>query len=229
MFNWCKQSSPDSSYTAIKQSRYGATSIRVLPCFWSCLSTPSNTISVHSLVPLPSLFVAQVVLARTARSTASRLRIIPKRWECVIDVKKNKKKTASRLTYYPEPAAWPWHLALDLLELSCIWTYSICSSPLLLPANLPPNNLLVVRTLEAIRGFSIQHIPSRAPKALGGLRSAEIHACPYGDAMVIGLRWTWVEACTATVYIKNRLLHFAVQNMTPFEAFYNKKPSISHL
>src|SRR5258705_268540 len=39
----------------------------------------------------------------------------------------------------------------------------------------------------------------------------------------------WAEAYAAAVYTKNRLPHSSIQNMTPFEAFHRKKPSISHL
>src|SRR5258705_1649467 len=39
----------------------------------------------------------------------------------------------------------------------------------------------------------------------------------------------WAEAYAAVVYTKNRLPHSSIQNMTPFEAFHRKKPSISHL
>ena len=39
----------------------------------------------------------------------------------------------------------------------------------------------------------------------------------------------WAEAYAAAVYTKNRLPHSSLQNMTPFEAFHRKKPSISHL
>ena len=39
----------------------------------------------------------------------------------------------------------------------------------------------------------------------------------------------WAEVYAATVYTKNRLPHSSLQDMTPFEAFHRKKPSISHL
>ena len=39
----------------------------------------------------------------------------------------------------------------------------------------------------------------------------------------------WAEAYTAVVYTKNCLPHSLLQDMTPFEAFHCKKPSISHL
>src|SRR5258706_9899112 len=39
----------------------------------------------------------------------------------------------------------------------------------------------------------------------------------------------WPEAYAAAVYTKNRLPHSSLQDMTPFEAFHPKKPSISHL
>src|SRR5258705_7286295 len=39
----------------------------------------------------------------------------------------------------------------------------------------------------------------------------------------------WAEAYAAAVYTKNRLPHSLLQDMTPFEAFHRKKPSISHL
>src|SRR5258706_9219532 len=39
----------------------------------------------------------------------------------------------------------------------------------------------------------------------------------------------WAEAYAAAVYTKNRLPHSSLQNMTLFEAFHRKKPSISHL
>src|SRR5258706_1894519 len=39
----------------------------------------------------------------------------------------------------------------------------------------------------------------------------------------------WAEAYAAAVYTKNRLPHSSLQDMTPFEAFHHKKPSISHL
>src|SRR5258705_3164773 len=39
----------------------------------------------------------------------------------------------------------------------------------------------------------------------------------------------WAEAYAAAVYTKNRLPHSSLQDMTPFEAFHRKKPSISHL
>ena len=39
----------------------------------------------------------------------------------------------------------------------------------------------------------------------------------------------WAEAYAAVVYTKNCLPHSSLQDMTPFEAFHRKKPSISHL
>ena len=39
----------------------------------------------------------------------------------------------------------------------------------------------------------------------------------------------WAEAYAAMVYTKNRLPHSSLQDMTPFEVFHCKKPSISHL
>src|SRR5258705_5116076 len=39
----------------------------------------------------------------------------------------------------------------------------------------------------------------------------------------------WAEAYAAAVYTKNRLPDSSLQDITPFEAFYRKKPSISHL
>jgi len=55
--------------------------------------------------------------------------------------------------------------------------------------------------------------------------------------MPVALNHTWAEACTAAVYLRNRLPHsqlkqrpsFKNQGRTPFEMLYNKKPSISHL
>src|SRR5258705_7500077 len=39
----------------------------------------------------------------------------------------------------------------------------------------------------------------------------------------------WAEAYAAAVYTKNRLPHSSLQDMTLFEVFHRKKPSISHL
>ena len=39
----------------------------------------------------------------------------------------------------------------------------------------------------------------------------------------------WAEVYAAAVYTKNRLLYSSLQDMTLFEAFHYKKPSISHL
>ena len=39
----------------------------------------------------------------------------------------------------------------------------------------------------------------------------------------------WAKAYAAAVYTKNRLPHSSLQDMTPYEAFHRKKPSISHL
>src|SRR5258705_2177818 len=49
-------------------------------------------------------------------------------------------------------------------------------------------------------------------------------------AWLVGLhKRFWAEAYAAAVYTKNRLPHSSLQNMTPFEAFHRRKPSISHL
>ena len=39
----------------------------------------------------------------------------------------------------------------------------------------------------------------------------------------------WAEAYAVAVYTKNCLPHSSLQDMTPYEAFHRKKPSISHL
>ena len=39
----------------------------------------------------------------------------------------------------------------------------------------------------------------------------------------------WAEAHNWACYIKNRLPHSALNGITPYEALYNAKPSISHL
>ncbi|KAH0607849.1 uncharacterized protein H6S33_002883 [Morchella sextelata] len=39
----------------------------------------------------------------------------------------------------------------------------------------------------------------------------------------------WAEAINTIVYIKNRLPHKALPNMTPYEALTSKKPFIGHL
>ena len=39
----------------------------------------------------------------------------------------------------------------------------------------------------------------------------------------------WAEAYATAVYTKNRLPHSSLQDMTPYEVFHRKKPSISHL
>ena len=39
----------------------------------------------------------------------------------------------------------------------------------------------------------------------------------------------WAEAYAVAVYTKNRLPHSSLQDITPYEAFHCKKPSISHL
>ena len=38
----------------------------------------------------------------------------------------------------------------------------------------------------------------------------------------------WVEAMCCTNYIKNRSLHKALDGITPFEAYYGKKPSVKN-
>lgn len=39
----------------------------------------------------------------------------------------------------------------------------------------------------------------------------------------------WAEAIAVATYTKNRLPHWSVPEMTPYEAFFTKKPSIGHL
>ncbi|MCO5552668.1 hypothetical protein L7F22_006184 [Adiantum nelumboides] len=38
----------------------------------------------------------------------------------------------------------------------------------------------------------------------------------------------WAEACNTAVYIKNRSPTHALQDMTPFQAYYGRKPTVSH-
>ncbi|MCO5614741.1 hypothetical protein L7F22_069025 [Adiantum nelumboides] len=38
----------------------------------------------------------------------------------------------------------------------------------------------------------------------------------------------WAEACDTTVYIQNRSPTHALQDMTPFQAYYGRKPTVSH-
>ncbi|MCO5575393.1 hypothetical protein L7F22_029193 [Adiantum nelumboides] len=38
----------------------------------------------------------------------------------------------------------------------------------------------------------------------------------------------WAEACNTAVYIQNRSPTHALQDMTPFQAYYGRKPTISH-
>ncbi|MCO5604770.1 hypothetical protein L7F22_058940 [Adiantum nelumboides] len=38
----------------------------------------------------------------------------------------------------------------------------------------------------------------------------------------------WTEACNTTVYIQNRSPTHALQDMTPFQAYYGRKPTVSH-
>ncbi|MCO5573110.1 hypothetical protein L7F22_026875 [Adiantum nelumboides] len=38
----------------------------------------------------------------------------------------------------------------------------------------------------------------------------------------------WAEACNTAVYIQNRSPTHALQDMTPFQAYYGRKPSVSH-
>ncbi|MCO5584348.1 hypothetical protein L7F22_038272 [Adiantum nelumboides] len=38
----------------------------------------------------------------------------------------------------------------------------------------------------------------------------------------------WVEACNTAVYIQNRSPTHALQDMTPFQAYYGRKPTVSH-
>jgi len=38
----------------------------------------------------------------------------------------------------------------------------------------------------------------------------------------------WAEVVLTSVYIKNRQPHSALQDLTPYEAFYGTKPSIQH-
>lgn len=39
----------------------------------------------------------------------------------------------------------------------------------------------------------------------------------------------WEDAVQTSVYLKNRSPHRALNNLTPFEKFYNRKPNLSHL
>jgi len=49
-------------------------------------------------------------------------------------------------------------------------------------------------------------------------------------AMLLNLdKRLWAEACTTSVYLRNRLPHSSLQDKTPFEVLYNTKPTISHL
>jgi hypothetical protein len=41
--------------------------------------------------------------------------------------------------------------------------------------------------------------------------------------------WLWGEAVATAVYVLNRSLTKGVQGMTPFEAWYGKKPIVQHL
>ncbi|MCO5608558.1 hypothetical protein L7F22_062769 [Adiantum nelumboides] len=38
----------------------------------------------------------------------------------------------------------------------------------------------------------------------------------------------WAKACNTAVYIQNRSPTHALQNMTPFQAYYGRKPTVSH-
>ncbi|MCO5564348.1 hypothetical protein L7F22_018008 [Adiantum nelumboides] len=38
----------------------------------------------------------------------------------------------------------------------------------------------------------------------------------------------WAEACNTAVYIQNRSPTHALQDMTPFQAYYGRKPTVSH-
>ncbi|MCO5572664.1 hypothetical protein L7F22_026422 [Adiantum nelumboides] len=38
----------------------------------------------------------------------------------------------------------------------------------------------------------------------------------------------WAEACNTAVYIRNRSPTHALQDMTPFQAYYGRKPTVSH-
>ena len=39
----------------------------------------------------------------------------------------------------------------------------------------------------------------------------------------------WVEAVRTTVYVQNRTTHRVLENKTPEEFFFGKKPEVSHL
>ena len=48
-------------------------------------------------------------------------------------------------------------------------------------------------------------------------------------AILNALNYLWAEAFNWTTYLRNRLPHSALQGGTPYEALYNKRPSIGHL
>ena len=39
----------------------------------------------------------------------------------------------------------------------------------------------------------------------------------------------WAEACNTTVYLQNRSPHKSLGNLTPEEAFFGKRPQLTHL
>src|SRR5690606_32903595 len=82
-----------------------------------------------------------------------------------------------------------------------------------------------------VKGILIDQLPPYSPESNG---VAERFNQTMGEArramlLPLNCKRLWAEAASYFVYTKNRLPHKALSDRTPYEAFNNKKPSVSHL